>query len=68
MDLVQFIEDNKVYVETLEQWVIPVGKVEQYFSENQTQTLTQDITQLQDSLKQLDTLFSSLSNLDNING
>lgn len=68
MDLPQFIEDNKVYVETLKQWVIPVDKVEQYFSENQTQTLTEDITQLQDSLKQLDTLFSSLSNLDTTNG
>lgn len=68
MDIEQFLEENKIYIEDLNKWVVPVDAVRSYTAEAQVGNLTEDLKTLQQNLKSLDQLFLDISNLDKNNG
>ena len=56
------IEKYKVYSEELKEWVIPVDRAQEILLNNDAQEFEENLGKLQESLKELDTLFGTLNN------
>jgi hypothetical protein len=60
----ELIEQNKVYSEELQQWVIPLIFVDQALQMKTTQDIEQNVNKLNESMQELNKLFSDLGNIN----
>ncbi len=56
------IEKYKVYSEELKEWVLPIDRAQEILLSNDIQEFEENLGKLQESLKELDTLFGTLNN------
>lgn len=59
----ELIEQNKVYSEELQQWVVPLIFVDQALQMKTTQEIEQNVNKLNESMAELNKLFGDLNNL-----
>lgn len=59
----ELIEQNKVYSEELQQWVVPLIFVDQALQMKTTQEIEQNVSKLNESMAELNKLFGDLNNL-----
>ena len=59
----ELIEQNKVYSEELQQWVVPLIFVDQALQMKTTQEIEQNVNRLNESMAELNKLFGDLNNL-----
>jgi hypothetical protein len=59
----ELIEQNKVYSEELQQWVVPLIFVDQALQIKTTQEIEQNVNKLNESMAELNKLFGDLNNL-----
>lgn len=59
----ELIEQNKVYSEELQQWVVPLIFVDQALQMKTTQEIEQNVNKLNESMQELNKLFGDLNNL-----
>jgi hypothetical protein len=60
----ELIEQNKVYSEELQQWVVPLIFVDQALQMKTTQDIEQNVNKLNESMQELNKLFSDLGNIN----
>ena len=60
----ELIEQNKVYSEELQQWVVPLIFVDQALQMKTTQDIEQNVNKLNESMQELSKLFSDLGNIN----
>lgn len=59
----ELIEQNKVYSEELQQWVVPLIFVDQALQIKTAQEVEQNVKKLDESMQELTKLFSDLGNI-----
>jgi hypothetical protein len=59
----ELIEQNKVYSEELQQWVVPLIFVDQALQMKTTEEIEQNVNKLNESMAELNKLFGDLNNL-----
>lgn len=62
------IEKYKVYSEELKEWVLPVDRAQEILLSSDAEEFEDNLSKLQESLKELDTLFGTLNNTTELNG
>ena len=62
------IEKYKVYSEELKEWVLPVDRAQEILLSSDAEEFENNLSKLQESLKELDTLFGTLNNPTELNG
>ena len=62
------IEKYKVYSEELKEWVLPVDRAQEILLSSDAEEFEDNLSKLQESLKELDTLFGTLNNPTKLNG
>ena len=62
------IEKYKVYSEELKEWVLPVDRAQEILLSSDAEEFEDNLSKLQESLKELDTLFGTLNNPTELNG
>jgi hypothetical protein len=60
----ELIEQNKIYSEELQQWVVPLIFVDQALQMKTTQDIEQNVNKLNESMQELNKLFSDLGNIN----
>lgn len=60
----ELIEQNKIYSEELQQWVVPLIFVDQALQIKTTQDIEQNVNKLNESMQELNKLFSDLGNIN----
>jgi hypothetical protein len=60
----ELIEQNKVYSEELQQWVVPLIFVDQALQMKTTQDIEQNVNKLNESMQELNKIFSDLGNIN----
>lgn len=59
----ELIEQNKVYSEELQQWVVPLIFVDEALQMKNVQDIEQNVNKLTENLEQLDKLLIDLNNI-----
>jgi hypothetical protein len=59
----ELIEQNKVYSEELQQWVVPLIFVDQALQMKTAEEIEQNVNKLNESMAELNKLFGDLNNL-----